>query len=365
MSKIRITYACFLNASGYSFSAQHYLAALEKTGMFDIKIRIFGSSPSRPSIGDDQYRHYKEMVNKPDDPDRILIYHCIPTIQKRIKGYKKTIGFATFETVEPPENWIQILNKNDAIIVPSEFNNKIFSHTQIQKPIYTIPHCLDFEQYDNEVLYMYEYEPFTFIFMGIFRERKGYKQLIEAFFTEFSDTDNVQLIIKTDKTEKARAYIEKVKKQMGINKGFAPIILENKVFEASELPSYLKSMDCLVSPTMGEGFGLPAMQCMALGVPVIVTNYSGCQEYANDKTATLLEPNGFVFRSNMDNIPQFNSKKWAFLEVSKIREAMRYACNNPANIHRKANWAYSYVRNKFNYKIVGNLFVNMIREIYG
>jgi glycosyltransferase involved in cell wall biosynthesis len=159
--------------------------------------------------------------------------------------------------------------------------------------------------------------------------------------------------------------VEKVKKQMGINKGFAPILFENKVFDEIDLPKYLKSVDCLVSPTMGEGFNLPGLQCMALGIPVIVTNFSGCQDYANDKTATLLEPNGFVFRNNMDNIPQFRNKKWAFLEVNKIQKAMRYIFKNQKKAEMKSNWAYSEVRNKFNYKVIGNTFTNIIREIYG
>ena len=306
-----------------------------------------------------------KMVKKEDDPDRILVYHCIPSIQKRIKRYKKTIGFATYETYQPPEAWADILNKNDAIIVPSKFNYKVFSHTKIQKPLYYIPHCLDMEVYNRDVLPLYEYDKYTFLFMGIFRERKGYKQLIEAWLKEFESGDNVQLIIKTDRIEKAQDYVEKVKKQIGINKGFAPILFENKVFDEIDLPKYLKSVDCLVSPTMGEGFNLPGLQCMALDIPVIVTNFSGCQDYANDKTATLLEPNGFVFRNNMDNIPQFKNKKWAFLEVNKIQKAMRYIFNNQKKAEMKSNWAYSEVRNKFNYEIVGNLFKNMIREIYG
>jgi len=363
--KIKLTYACFLNSSGYSQAAQNYIFALDKTGLFDIKIRIFGDKPNSPAVSDKSYEYFIKMVKKEDDPDRILVYHCIPSIQKRIKGYKKTIGFATFETYQPPEAWIDILNKNDAIIAPSKFNYKIFSHMKIQKPIYYIPHCLDMNVYNRDVLPLYEYDKYTFLFMGIFRERKGYKQLIEAWLKEFELKDNVQLIIKTDRVERARSYVENVKKQIGINKGFAPILFENKVFDEVDLPKYLKSVNCFISPTMGEGFNLPGLQCMSLGIPVIITNFSGCQDYANKNTAILLEPNGFVFRNNMDNIPQFRNRKWAFLEVSKIQKAMRYVLNNKKQVKMKTTWAYSDVRNKFGYEVVGNLFKNMIREIYG
>ena len=128
MPKIKITYACFLNSSGYSQAAQNYILALDRTGQCDIKIRIFGEKPSKPAISDEKYEFFMKMVKKEEDPERILIYHCIPNIQRRIPKPRRNIGFATFETFQPPEAWIEVLNKNDAIIAPSQSNYKIFSH---------------------------------------------------------------------------------------------------------------------------------------------------------------------------------------------------------------------------------------------
>ncbi len=363
--KIKLTYACFLNQSGYSHAAQNYIFALDKTGHFDIKIRIFGDKPTRPAVSDEKYEYFMKMIRKDDDPDRILIYHCIPTIQKRVKGYKKSIGFATFETYQPPEEWMNILNRNDALIVPSQFNYKIFSHMKIEKPLYYIPHCIDMDIYHRKVLPRKEYDRYTFLFMGTWKERKGYKQLIEAWLKEFSEEDNVQLMIKTDKIPKAKEDIEKIKKQLGINKGFALILFENKVFDEKQLPKFIKSVDCFIAPTMGEGFNIPGLQCMALGIPVIITDFSGCQEYANQNNATMLEISGFTLHSNMDNIPQFKNKKWAFVEVKKIRKAMRYVYNNKEYAKLKANLAYSDVRYKFNYNKIGKSFIDMLRELYG
>ena len=365
MSKIKLEYACFLNSSGYSQAAQNYIFALDKTNEFDIKIRVFGSKPLRSAVSDENYEFFLKMIKKDDDSERILIYHCIPNIQRRIKKPKKSIGFATYETFSPPETWISILNKNDAIIVPSQFNYKIFSHMKIEKPLYYIPHCINIDVYNKDVLFINKYNKYTFLFMGIWKERKGYKQLIEAWLKEFTNNDNVQLLIKTDKIKKASDYIERIKKQLGINKGFAPIILESKVFDEKMLPKFIKSVDCLVAPSLGEGFGYPGLQCMALGIPIITTNFAGCKDYADDFTSTLLEPSGFVLHNNMDNIPQFKNKKWAFIEVKKIQEAMRYVFNNKEEVKVKVNRAYYNIRNKFNYDIVGKSFIDMIRELYG
>ena len=365
MDLIKIDYAAYFKFSGFIVAAQSYIQALHQTGECDIKITIFGENMKRNVISDEKYEFFMGMAKKEEDPERILIYHCIPTLQRRVKKNKKSIGFATFETFSPPKKWIDLLNENDAILAISQFNYKIFSHEKIKKPIYYIPHCLDFDVYNKKVFPMYDYDKYTFLFLGTFKERKGYKELFEAWIREFTEADNVQLVIKTDRPQKAEQYLENTIKQLGINKGIAPVIFENKVFDEKIMPSFIKSADCFICPTKGEGFGIPGLQCQALDIPVIITNFSGCQDYATERTATLLEPSGFILRNNMDNIPQFKNKKWAFIEVGKIRKAMRYVINNKDEVKVKAGVARNYVSNRFNYDEVGKLFVNMLREING
>jgi len=209
MNQTRILYAAFMNQSGYSQAAQNYILALDRTQRYDIKLRVFGEKLSKPAISDEKYELFVKMKKKQDTDDRILIYHCIPTLQRRVKKTAKTIGFATFETFQPPEAWIKILNQNDAIIAPSKFNYNIFAHMAIQKPIYYIPHAINTDIYNMDVSPIKRYDKYTFLFMGIWRERKGYKRLIEAWLEEFSDKDNVQLIIKTDRPKKAEQYVAK------------------------------------------------------------------------------------------------------------------------------------------------------------
>jgi glycosyltransferase involved in cell wall biosynthesis len=362
---IKLNCCGFLNQSGYSQAYLNYLLSFYKTGLYDIKITPFGEKrPSRPAISDEKYELFMSMIKKGEDEDRILTYHCIPTMQRRIKRTKKVISFVTFETFSPPGKWIEILNKSDAIVVPSQFNYKIFSHEKITKPLHYIPHCIDLELYNENIKPLNKYDRYTFCYIGQLRERKGYIQLFESFLREFDDKDNVQLLIKTDKHKRAVEHIEKLKRQIGINKGFAPIIFENKVLDEKSLPKFIKSIDCLVAPSLGEGFFYPGLQCMALKIPIIITNFSGCQDYANETTATLLESNGFIFKSNMDNVPQFKNKKWAFIEVKKIQKAMRYVLNNEKEVKIKVDNGYEEVRKKFNYKKISNLFIEMIKEIY-
>ena len=341
------------------------IRALDLSGEYDIHLKIFGGNPSKSAISDEAYSYFMKMARKEDDANSIVIYHCIPVMQRRIKSHKRNIGMAVFESYGPPPKWIDILNQNDAILTPSRFNYKIFSHMNIQKPIFHIPHCIDINLYHKDVIPLRKYDKFTFLFIGTWKERKGYKNLVEAFCNEFSTKDNVQLLIKTDLPKRAEQYILDYQKSLRIKQGFAPIIIENKVFDEVSLPKFMKSVDCLVAPTAGEGFFIPGLQCMALRIPVIVTNFSGCQDYANEDTAILLEPGGFIWKHEMDGIPQFRNKKWAFVEVKQIQSKMRYVVEHLDEVKLKTNVAYDYVRKNFNYTVISELFTNMIQEIYG
>ena len=358
--KIKLQYCCFLNNSGYSQAAQDYILSLYGSNKYDIKLHIFGKMSS--SIGDKRKSIFSDMINK-DNKNRINVCHCIPPMQRRISKNDKNIGFGIFETFSPPENWISILEQNEAIITPSFFNQKIFAHTRIKKPIFYIPHCFDVNIYNDNVIPLEKYNKFTFLFFGSWRKRKGYPQLIEAYLNEFDEKDDVQLIIKTDKYNNAINYIEKIKNQFNKSKGFSPILFEKSILDEVQLPRFLKSVNCLVSPNLGEGFGLPGLQCMSLRIPIIITDFSGCQDYAKEETSLLLRKDGFILHSNMDKIPQFRNKKWAFISVKKIRESMRYAINNYNELKLKANNGYEFVHNNFNYNNIEEKFTEMIGMI--
>jgi glycosyltransferase involved in cell wall biosynthesis len=363
---IRLNYVCFGNSTGYAQAAQDMILALHNSGKYDVRVEyLFASSVKRNGVTSDRFKFLKELTKKDKSLDRIQIYHCIPTSQRYIKPMGKNIGFATFETFDPPSggalNWINILNKNDAMITPSEFNYKIFAHLDIKKPIYNIPHCYDKNLFNPDIKPLYSHDKFTFLYFGSWRKRKGWQQLIEAWSREFSDQDDVQLLIKTDKVGVAQRDIGNLQKKIGLNKkGIAPILFEKRVLDEVELPRFLKSFDCLISPTYGEGFGLPGMQSMALEVPIIITNFSGCQDYAIEDTATLLEPQGFIMHDCLDNLPQFRNKKWAFVTVESIRKAMRHAIDNQDEIKAKAIKGRELVERKFEYSKVEPLFTEMI-----
>lgn len=57
----------------------------------------------------------------------------------------------------------------------------------------------------------------------------------------------------------------------------------------TEFPSLYRSAQALVFPSLYEGFGLPVLESMACGTPVITANTSALPEVAGD-AALLVDP---------------------------------------------------------------------------
>lgn len=360
---VHLNYCCFLNRSGYATAAQDYICALDKTGRYDINIALMHAKIDSVSLTPEMFKYFHDMVLKPVKEKSINVFHCIPDMQRRIRSSGKSVAFATFETFGPPAHWAEILNTNDAVICPSLFNEKVFRHAGVTKPIFHIPHCIDTAIYNTNAVAPKKYPEFTFLFFGTWKQRKGWPQLVEAWFREFDIKDNVRLVLKTDRITQAQRDMDEIKRQVGIKKDFAPISFETRILTEIEVPQLIKQSDCLVSPTLGEGFGIPGLQAMALGVPVIITNYSGCQDYANEETATLIEPSKFIVLGSMDSIPQFRNLRWANVTVESVAKAMRYVLENPQKIKAKAQYAAEEVAKVYDYESTAKKFDNMLETL--
>lgn len=119
------------------------------------------------------------------------------------------------------------------------------------------------------------------LFLGTLEPRKNLVTLIEAY-ARLEENERLPLILAGGKgwlTEPIFAAIEKYGLSDEITTpGFLPI---------DEIALWYNSAELFVYPSVFEGFGLPVLEAMACGIPLITTSVSSLPEVAQDAGKTL------------------------------------------------------------------------------
>jgi len=208
---------------------------------------------------------------------------------ERIKA-KKTIvtvhdlSFFKYPQWHPEErinyfqkNFFSRLSYANIIVTPSNFIKEelkeVMKNLRLNKEIITI-----YNGYDPSLFYpsAKEISKRHILFVGSIEPRKNLKSLLLAYklLPEYLRKD-FQLLIIGFKGWKNRELFDLIK-NMGENviyKGYVP---------KQELADAYRKAICLVYPSFYEGFGLPALEAIACGCPVIASSSSSLSEVLGD-----------------------------------------------------------------------------------
>ncbi|MHA7857260.1 MAG: glycosyltransferase family 4 protein [Henriciella sp.] len=116
-------------------------------------------------------------------------------------------------------------------------------------------------------------------------ERKNPIATIRAFRAAFGEDPSKRLIVKTRNL--ARSETAMTNLTAAIHGAQNIEILDTSLSEKDQW-ALLKSCDVLVSLHRSEGFGLGLAETMALGKPVICTDWSGNMDFTNETSAALV-----------------------------------------------------------------------------
>ncbi len=121
------------------------------------------------------------------------------------------------------------------------------------------------------------------LFVGTLQPRKNLATLIDAVRILLDRGTPVHLAIGGKLGWMHEQVLERIK-----DAGLDPFIHTLGYVPQDDLPALLRSARVFVLPSLYEGFGLPALEAMACGVPVVCSNTSSLPEVVGD--AGLLVP---------------------------------------------------------------------------
>jgi intein/homing endonuclease len=192
----------------------------------------------------------------------VQVFHCIPDVAKQVRAQGTSLVIGVFETLDPPKHWKDILNRHTAVLCPSRFCVEEFNKIGLKKPVFYWPHAIDFQIYKPSDSHAGKgsgrssITPYTFLWIGQWKQRKGYQELLEAFCNEFKG-ENVQLTMVTRDIGLAESYITTSSFAMKYRPTPQQVnLIPSGYLTDEQMADIIRSADCVVQPSYAEGFGL-------------------------------------------------------------------------------------------------------------
>jgi len=261
----------------------------------------------------------------------------------------RTIYSTMWETTRIPHGWIRNLNSSRAVIVPSNPNIMTFSAQGVTTSMRMVPFGVDTQTFYPRAFK--DDDKVVFGTSGISKHgwpRKGFDEVVEAFLRAFPNGDeNVELRIKCYPKDPMPAWTDK------------RIIRDEGTWPKEDLADWYASIDCYVSMSKGEGFGLMPLEAMCVGRPSILPVWFGPESYANDRNS---------FPVNHKLVPATNYYEgqglWCEPDVHHCAKIMRQLVARPEMIVAKGKQS-RIDGHKFTYSKMVDGYVEAINEFFG
>lgn len=279
-----------------------------------------------------------------------MVWHEQPKDNWLKSNFSKNIAIVPFETTRVPPSWVKRINSFDALFCPCEQNVQMFRDSGVTIPIEVVHWGYE------PALWSYMERPddgiFTFGTMGALSLRKGTDVLVDAFREAFPpDIKDVRLICKTSHPH-------------------YPFMVKDKRIEVQMTPTdydelkenFFRRVDCFVFPTRGEGAGMPPMEAMATGIPVIITGWSGPMEYMTPEVGWLIDHTMVPAKDFTEKVYKEECGDWAEPSKEHLVKLMRYAYENQKEVKEKGKKAAEYMKENWTWDKKITTFTDALKK---
>ena len=121
-----------------------------------------------------------------------------------------------------------------------------------------------------------------FIFLGNIEPKKNIKRLIQAYVMSNVNQELIIVGARAWKSDEELSQLDKFRESGGNQAKMANQVRLMEYLPKDEMITLLANARALFFPSLYEGFGLPVLEAMQLGVPVLTSNTSSLPEVGGD-----------------------------------------------------------------------------------
>ena len=353
--------APFLNFCGYGSFSRDSVTVLDRLGARIQAIPFNNDQKFIAQLDDQQKAFWDRIVNRQIAVDTLIVSSPPVTpsgedfyraTKKEYPTFRAHIGYTMNETARISAAWVDSCNNMDEIWVPSTFNQRTFVASGFpEEKIFVMPLGVDTDMYNSVKVKPFrprEYRGFVFLSIFEWSLRKGWDVLLKAYHSCFQAKDDVTLAIRAYRGGQSADWI---RQQIALFQESLPlrpeerphIVVLDRFVAPRDLPSLYAGADAFVLPSRGEGWGLPYIEAMAMGIPAIGTNWSGNLDFMTPGNSFLIDCKETAvpesgWRDNPNAI-HYKDQVWAEPSVHDLERVFWEAAKNPEEARKKGEQA--------------------------
>lgn len=370
-----------INNLGYGIFTRGIIKGLANSGVFNFSISPIGAPQAPEDLEEAQIiKSIMDSMEWERVAPSIAIWHEFDL--NKFSG-NKLIAYPIFETTELTPRAKSHLQQMNAIFVSSSWSKQIM-HNNIGNdvPVFVIPGAAEVIESEDILQSEKNKNAFTFISVGKFEKRKGHIELLRAYKEAFSNQGDSRLLLHCFNPHSKN--FEQSMMQMLTSIGYkvqihstdsacivassgnAVVSIPRRPLTRAGLFNMYKYSHVGVFPSRGEGWNLPLMEAIKMGVPCVATNYSAHTEYLKEeyKYPQELLINNFSMERAVDHM-YFRGDRgdWAEISIESIADKMLYAYKNYTSIQKEFINSQNIIKDIFTWENSATKLLTALEDI--
>lgn len=276
---------------------------------------------------------FHELMNNRLDKIDLIYTLWTPEIIVKPEYDSPVVLETMFETTSIKDSWVDKCNIASEVWNPSKWGTNVFKSCGV-KNVKHVPFGMDFSTDGESIPQLDADDRFKFLFINQYSVRKNARMTIQAFLETFSARDNVVLYIRADVLPQLESVgfdqftIARDLHELKMENPDSPQVILLDRFTDAILHKLYNSVDILLAPSSGEGFGKTVAEAASHGVPAIITNWSATSEFIDNKSGFLLGYElDYINLSTVEMETYFmvENMQWAIPDYLQLCEYMLYA----------------------------------------